>query len=167
MTAISPGPAPAGPPGLSGPDGGTPSPAQPVQLIPGMRVRVHYNLRRGGFSIVVRNRVAANVPCITLTAVTFHVQPAGVARIRRKRRREVCAYATGVIEEFGIAPDISSMQRVRFSPDPGRPDTFTLDDGTPVHFAPRVVFAPDPASPPGRRRPGYGWIAPGTLPAAR
>src|ERR1017187_4414252 len=128
-----------------------------ARLVPGLRVRVHYNLHRGGFSVVAGNRVAANVADITLTAVTFRVQPAGLARIRREGRREVCAYATGLIEAFQTAPDVTAMQKVAFNPH--RTDTFTLRDGTPVHAAPRVLFAPDPADRAVRsnRRPGYGW----------
>src|ERR1017187_2795869 len=114
-----------------------------ARLVPGLRVRVHYNLHRGGFSVVAGNRVAANVADITLTAVTFRVQPAGLARIRREGRREVCPYATGLIEAFQTAPDVTAMQKVAFNPH--RTDTFTLRDGTPVHGAPRVLFAPDPA----------------------
>ena len=131
-----------------------------ARLVPGLRVRVHYNLHRGGFSVVAGNRVAANVADITLTAVTFRVQPAGLARIRREGRREVCAYATGLIEAFQTAPDVTAMQKVAFNPH--RTDTFTLRDGTPVHAAPHVLFAPNPAARAvqSNRRPGYGWIPP-------
>jgi hypothetical protein len=134
-------------PALFNLDGGTLSSSQPVPLMAGMHVRVHYNLYRGGFSVVVGGHVVAVVSDITLTAVRFYVQPTGLARIRREGRRVVCAYATGVIAAVGTAPDITGMQRVRFNLAPDRPDTFTLDDDTPVHAAPRVVFAPRPRQP--------------------
>jgi hypothetical protein len=50
---------------------------QPV-LSPCMHVKVHYNLRRGGFSVTIQGRVVANVPDITLTGpVQFQVEPSG------------------------------------------------------------------------------------------
>jgi hypothetical protein len=145
-------------PALFNLDGGTLSSSQPVPLMAGMHVRVHYNLYRGGFSVVVGGHVVAVVPDITLTAVRFYVQPTGLARIRREGRRVVCAYATGVIAAVGTAPDITGMQRGCGSTSP-RTDPTPSPWTTTRPSTPRPVWCspPDPASPAGRRRPGYGW----------
>lgn len=85
---------------------------------PGQRVRVHYHLRLGGFSVVstATGLVVANVSTITLAGVQFRVQAAGLDRIRRERRRAVCAYAVGAVTELGILPELGSRRRVSFNP---------------------------------------------------
>jgi len=110
-----------------------------MELTPGTRVRVHYNLHRGGFSVVNRStgRVVANVPDITLANVEFRVQPSGLARIRREHCRAVCAYAVGDIVTVNASPDVSAMRRITFNP--YRADTFT-SDGEPIHTATQVTF---------------------------
>jgi hypothetical protein len=69
---------------IAGPPGGDPRAAAAAGVTPGHRVRVHYHLRRGDFSVtsVATGLVVANVPDITLAGVRFGVQPGGLARIR-------------------------------------------------------------------------------------
>jgi hypothetical protein len=109
-------------------------------IAPGTAVRVHYNLHKGGFSVVSRTtgRVVAWVRDITLTEVTFRVQPSGLARIRREHCRAVCAYAVGTIQSVNVSPDLAEMNRVTFNP--YRADEFTRN-GEPIHSAPVVTFA--------------------------
>jgi hypothetical protein len=117
-------------------------------IAPGTRVRVHYNLHRGGFSVVSRTtgRVVAWVRDITLTDVVFRVQASGLARIRREHCRAVCAYAVGTIESVNDDPETNGQHRVTFNP--YRADTFTMN-GSPVHSALRVTFAN-----------AAGWVTP-------
>jgi hypothetical protein len=115
----------------------------------GKRVRVHYHLRRKDFSVVDRStgRVAANVDNITLADVDFKVQPGGLRRIRARGQREVIAYALGTIAAVNEpAPRMGRPNVVTFNP--YRADTFTREDGTPVHHADLVTFAD-----------GRGWTA--------
>jgi hypothetical protein len=122
--------------------------AHPDAVAPGQRVRVHYNLHHGGFSVIstATNRVIAHVTDITLTGVRFRVQPAGLARIRAEGCRAVCAYAIGTVAKVNTAPSLAGRRRVPFNP--YRADTFTCDD-EPIYAAPEVIFA-DRA----------GWIQP-------
>lgn len=111
----------------------------------GQRMRVHYNLHRGDFSVTDPSigRVVANVTDITLTDVTFRVQPSGLRRIRERGTREVCAYVVGIVATVNTGPAVTGMRRVTFNPH--RADTFTTD-GQPIHAADRITFAN-----------AYGW----------
>jgi hypothetical protein len=108
-------------------------------LAPGLRVTVHYHLRRHDFSVAdpAARRVIANVDDVTLTGVQFRVQPAGLARIRANRCREVCAYAVGTLTAARSDPDVTGWRRVTFNP--YRAGTFTCD-GEPILAAAEVVF---------------------------
>jgi hypothetical protein len=111
---------------------------------------VHYNLRKGGFSVTINGRVVANVQDITLTGpVRFQVEKSGPARIRRRGRREVVARADGVIKAIRSSPDITGMRQVTFNAERG--DTFeTVDDRQPIKIVPGgAVFAG-----------AYAWIDP-------
>jgi hypothetical protein len=109
-------------------------------VMPGDRVRVHYNLHKGGYSVVSRatGRVVANVGDITLTGVEFRVQPAGLRKIREAKCRQVCAYATGTVAAVDTEPALAGMRRVSFNP--YRADTFVCG-AEPVHAAAQVIFA--------------------------
>jgi hypothetical protein len=82
-------------------------------------------------------RVIAGVDDITLTGVTFRVQPGGLARIRRHRQRAVCAYAIGTVAAVGTSPDVSGHDRVSFNPFAA--DTF-MCNGQPITGAATVIF---------------------------
>lgn len=112
----------------------------------GRRLRVHYNLHKGGFSVVDprAGRVIAHVDDITLTEAEFRVQPGGLARIRETGVRQVMAYVLGTVAEVDTSPDLAGCPVVRFNPH--RDDTF-MCDGLPVHTADRVTFAA-----------GRGWM---------
>ena len=122
--------------------------AHPDAVVPGQRVRVHYNLHRHCFSVIstATGRVIAHVTDITLTGVQFRVQPAGLAKIRAEGRRAVCAYVIGTVAQVNTAPPLAGRRRVTFNP--YRADTFTCGD-EPIYAAVEVIFA-DRA----------GWIPP-------
>jgi hypothetical protein len=123
--------------------------------MPGQRVRVHVNLHRGDFSVVdpKASRVIAHVQDITLTGVEFRVQPGGLRRIRKQGRREVCAYALGIVAALNSHPDLAGRDRVTFHP--FRAGTFTCN-GQPIFHAPEVVFSAR-----------AGWVTPAAAQASR
>jgi hypothetical protein len=122
----------------------------PAEVRPGLRVRVHVNLHKGNLSVVDPriSRVIASVDDITLTDVSFRVQPGGLRRIREQRQRTVCAYAVGTVAAVNSEPDVTGHRRVTFNPFTG--DTFMCGD-QPIHAAPEVVF-----------RARAGWMPPAT-----
>ena len=68
-----------------------------------MRVKVYYNLHRKLFSVVSLEahdrygRVIDHVENLTLENVSFRVNPAGRARCRREKRKNVHAFVVGTI----------------------------------------------------------------------
>ncbi len=127
---------------------------------PGERMRVHVNLHRGDFSVTdpKADRVIAHVRDITLTEVEFRVQAGCQERARRENRRQVCAYAVGLVAAVNTAPDVSGWHRVTLR---RMAATFTFHQrlsadgfdpgGEPVQSASLVVFA-------GKA----GWVPPDT-----
>ena len=98
---------------------------------PRFRVRVHYNLHRGGFSVVSRTtgRVighAATSPWPMSSSGYSRAPWPGYAP------RAVCAYAIGTVTAINTRPGTAGLPRVTFSP--WRADTFTLDG---IRRAPR------------------------------
>ncbi len=68
----------------------------------GMRVQVYYNIVAGHYSVVAlggpwRNKVVAQMSHVLMENVKFVVQPAGNARVRRERRKNVHAFVRGTI----------------------------------------------------------------------
>lgn len=102
------------------------------------RVRVHWNLHRGGYSITVRGIVVEQPAAVTLRDVHFVVSAKGLARMRRLGRRKVVAWATGMVvpepERFPVdAPTVTF--------NPWRGDTFTVrETGEPITGARCVAF---------------------------
>lgn len=114
----------------------------------GQRLRVHYHIKRGDFSVVDprTGRVLVNVPDVTLEGAVLRVQPAGLARIRREKQRKVCAYVVGTLAAACSAPDLSGWRKVAFNP--YRDDFFMLE-GAPLREAALIAFAG-----------GAGWVPP-------
>jgi len=112
------------------------------------RVRVHWNLHRGGYSVTVKGRVVATPSRVCLRAVRFVVSDASLARMRRLGRRKVVAWCEGVIcegceahaagevvtfnpwrsDRFHVAGDVG---RVVEAADHVHLDSGTRSDGTP------------------------------------
>jgi hypothetical protein len=83
----------------------------------GARVRVHFNLHRGDYSIVDprTGRVVANVETVTLRDVTFRVGEKTRLRTVATRSRSVHAYAVGIVEHVEHV-DVSTFARVTYNP---------------------------------------------------
>jgi hypothetical protein len=83
-----------------------------------------------------KGRVIAKPVFSVVHNVVFRVQPGGLARIRSKGVRQVCAFARGhAIDatEFDVASIAARGMRIHFNP--YRSDYFHLDDGSPVTAA--------------------------------
>ncbi|GAA4391745.1 hypothetical protein [Hymenobacter koreensis] len=105
-----------------------------MQGLLGKKVRVYRNLHTGNFSIQHKGRVIAHLPSITLTAVTFTVQPAGRAKVLATKQKQVHAYVNGT-----VAPD-APAPTARASYNPYKAGTFTTTDGQPVTAAHTAVL---------------------------
>jgi hypothetical protein len=109
---------------------------------PGDKVRVHYNLHKGNFSVVdpKTQRVIANVATVTLRDVEFRVSEAGRQRTIRNKRRKVHAYAIGYLVTTE-AQDTTRLKCVTYNP--YRAGCFHVqgDVSAEVWEAERVTFA--------------------------
>lgn len=105
----------------------------------GLRVRVYRNLHNKKYSIQHKGRVIAHLDQVTLDEVTFSVQPAGQAKVRETKRKQVHAFVNGVI----VAPGHALVRSVRYNP--YEYDTFVLVGPlatVPVLSANRVEITP-------------------------
>lgn len=108
-----------------------------------MRVIVHRNLIRGGWSVVALKgqrslgKVLTHVPEVALTNVQFVVLPGTHAKIIRNQRRTVCAYCVGDL----AAPRPAQGEVVAYNP--YRSPDFQGADARTITTAQRVDFASD------------------------
>jgi hypothetical protein len=99
---------------------------------------VYCDLRRKCASIRAlegerKGRVVSKPVFSVVRNVLFRVQPGGLARIRLKGVRQVCAFARGqAIEATESEVASIAIRGVRVHFNPYRSDHFHLDDGTPV-----------------------------------
>jgi|SRR5215475_8121477 len=101
------------------------------------RVRVHWNLHRGGYSVTVGGKVVAKPDAVCLRDVRFVVSDAGLARMRRLGRRKVVAWADGVV--CGCHDATGDGVHVTFNPWKG--DRFTVrETGRTIETAGHVTF---------------------------
>ena len=75
---------------------------------PAKAVHVYRNLHNHLLSVRQKSIVVGHVEAIVLTNVSFHVQPAGHAKVLSEQRKTVHAYAKGIIskEEFEYEKEI-------------------------------------------------------------
>jgi hypothetical protein len=98
----------------------------PYESLIGKRVRVYRNLHNYGgehkvlYSVQHKGLVIAHVPQITLDEVSFSVQPAGQAKVRQTKRKQVHAFVNGVV----AAPGHALVRKVSYNP--YQTDTFVL-----------------------------------------
>jgi hypothetical protein len=107
------------------------------------RVRVHWNLHRGGYSITVRGKVVATPASVCLTDVRFVVSDASLARMRRLGRRKVVAWAEGDVCDCARCPcsDPGTATPVRVTFNPWRADRFhEAGTGRPIETARHATF---------------------------
>ena len=106
--------------------------ATPYASLLGLRVRVYRNLHNGLFSVQHRGRVVAHLAQLTLSGVTFQVQPAGRAKVLATRTKNVHAYVSGTIA-FPAVVTRRNPDRVTYNP--YRAGHFTNPAGDYVHSA--------------------------------
>lgn len=82
-----------------------------------MRVQVYYNLHKKCLSVRHKGKVIDHTNIVALENIKFHVQPAGQAKVRREKRKNVHAYVAGDLitkEKFGRLPN--SLELVKYNP---------------------------------------------------
>ena len=111
----------------------------------GQRVRVYFNLHRQCLSVMDKKtrRVIAYMDEILLDDIKFVVSQAGLARVRRERRKSVIAFVEGNYRPAGGLTDHveedDRWQRVRFNP--YEVDHFVDSASNPLDTAERVWIA--------------------------
>ena len=107
-------------------------------------VQIYRNLNRRGrvYSIRQNGLVVAHTDKIALRNVEFRVQPAGLAKLRRTKKRNVHAYITGKITNLPWDCCTCNLSEVWYNPT--KFDTF-VDKFThqPLHTAKYVNITPD------------------------
>lgn len=104
----------------------------------GQRVRVYYNLRKHCLSVMDKKtrRVIAHVDSIQLDNVKFIVSTAGLARLRKRKRKSVIAFIEGdYTMAYGKWGDCDQWSQAYFNP--YKVDQFMVD-GKPIYTADRV-----------------------------
>lgn len=112
-----------------------------------MRVDVYFNLHKKLWSVRDHKtrRVIEHRRYVALTDVTFHVSPAGNARVRAERKKHVHAWVTGTLVDPDTALDVAIKtggESRRFTYNPYAHTTFVdkLDE-QPVTSSPFVLMA--------------------------
>ena len=88
----------------------------PYAQLLGLKVRVYRNLHNGLFSIQHRGCVIAHLAQLTLSGVTFQVQPAGRAKVLASQCKNVHAYVTGTITGRAELCDTNPVSRISYNP---------------------------------------------------
>lgn len=110
----------------------------------GQRVRVYYNLHKQCLSVMDKKtrRVIAHLPAVHLTNCKFVVSAAGLARVRREKRKSVIAFVEGDYaciwdEGMPCKTSMGDWQQVYFNP--YKVDQFVIGK-TPVEAAQHVLI---------------------------
>ncbi len=77
-------------------------------------VHVYWNLHKQLWSVRQRGRVVAHMSHIHLREVEWRVQPAGQAKVRREKRKNIHAYAKGWAVDH--VPHHTHWYQVRYNP---------------------------------------------------
>jgi len=98
----------------------------------GDKVRVYRNLNNGKWSILAtsgeyKNKVVGHLDELALSDVTFIVSAAGQARVRREGRKNVHAYAQGLLSSVTAATYDMDVSIVSYDPY-GKDFFFRKDD---------------------------------------
>lgn len=107
----------------------------------GQRVRVYYNLHKHCLSIMDKKtrRVVGHADFVHLENVKFIVSAAGLARVRRERRKQVIAFVEGDITVSNGEKCDSDPNWTRAYFNPYKVDTFVVGD-EPIYEADRVYI---------------------------
>lgn len=113
-----------------------------------MIVEVYRNLHKKCFSIRHKGKVIDYVKDdeeLHLTDVTFRVQPAGCARVRREKRKNVHAYVRGIISPRSY-PQVKDHKVINMCNEVVTYNPYTMVsfqgslDGTPIYEAHHAIF---------------------------
>ena len=95
------------------------------------RVNVYFNLHKKIWSVRQSGKVVGHMDRIVLKDVKWRVSPAGNAKVRREKRKNVHAYASGYICDIKDTPNIpNTISRITYNP--YKHETFVyVDNGKP------------------------------------
>ena len=110
-------------------------------MIEGQRVRVYYNIRKKCLSVMDKKtrRVIAHADFISLDNVKFIVSAAGLARVRRERRKGVIAFIEGDYTLGRAERIIFNPRWVRAYFNPYEVDQFMVGE-SPIYEADQVYI---------------------------
>jgi hypothetical protein len=75
-----------------------------------MRVHVYWNIHKKCWSVRHKGKVIQYRKRVALADCTFHVQPAGRARVLREKRKNVHAYICGTLVDDDVDATHNSMR---------------------------------------------------------
>lgn len=81
-----------------------------------MRVQVYYNLHKKRLSVRNRGKVIKHADIVALENVKFHVQPAGQAKVRKNKRKNVHAYVAGDLASKQSFSNAEELELVKYNP---------------------------------------------------
>jgi len=111
--------------------------------------KIYWNLHKHKFSIVQGGLVVRHLELFELEDVTFHVQPAGNAKVRKQKRKNVHAYLKGMPCSHVLTDEIGEAKY-----NPYKDNSFVMvDSGEPVHKADHVMLESYFNKDEGRRKP--------------
>ena len=102
-----------------------------------MRVQVYYNLHKKRLSVRNRGKVIKHTDFIALENVKFHVQPAGQAKVRKNKRKNVHAYVSG---DLAKKQAVNSMISDLVKYNPYKNDFFVDEKGNEMRDIYPVAF---------------------------
>lgn len=79
-------------------------------------IKVYFNLHKKAFSIQQGGIVVQTVAYIDMQDVTFHVQPAGNAKVRKQKRKNVHAYVKGYLAPDNRYVSIEKIGEITYNP---------------------------------------------------
>ena len=106
-------------------------------LLKVMRVQVYYNLHKKRLSVRNRGKVIKHTDIIALENVKFHVQPAGQAKVRKNKRKNVHAYVSG---DLAKKQAVNSMVSDLVKYNPYKNDFFVDEKGNEMRDIYPVAF---------------------------
>ena len=95
------------------------------------RVNVYFNLHKKIWSVRQSGKVVGHIDKIFLKYVKWRLSPDGNAKVRREKRKNVHAYASGYICDIKDTPNIpNTISRITYNP--YKHETFVyVDNGKP------------------------------------
>ena len=75
----------------------------PKAELVGKRVKVYYNLANFRWSVMSEGKVVLHTDYIALSDVVFYINESGRQRVLREQKKDVHAYAIGVVQDFSLS----------------------------------------------------------------